>query len=594
MISIKKGPNDRVLEFGDGNSRNPSTDVYVSYRTSPQVDFPVDFEKVLEISSDEFTCVLATSCFEKVSQHNVKTLVLETFRVLKPGGRAVVVTPDTEAQMKLILSKSEWTGEEGMLLFAPLDISNKSAWSPKWAMKLFSESGFESIQITPFGNSQTDMVIQATKPSNTPLAPPKVVLTPITEEKPKEEIPVVRSHIRPKTPPTREEMFGREYFGADKNKSGYARMGFYWDYPSNALVFKNLMARKPSSVYELGCGRGYVLKRVQDSGVMAFGIDISKHAQMTRACNDISLGDATKTRYGGPNRFDLCFSQCFWEHIPENELDFVIGGISPICQRGLHGITLDGENDGADYTRCTIRSREWWQQRLPPGHEVVSKRELESGEFPKELLEDKGLIKINIGSYMTMSHYGWWNTDLPDLSQFAQANGYRFKQFDARQGIPWKTGEVDAILMCHMLEHITYKEGLTLLKECRRVIKPGSGVIRILVPDAEALMEGFINEKWKEGHSCLDLPEFDHVNDNCAAAPTQLSKLHSLLYDGHLATYDWETLSSALKEAKFIPNRVEFRESKAKGNGEVITRETLDMHGGSGLSLIVEAVPLTG
>lgn len=612
MINLDKKPGDRVLELGCGDRRHPQADVAVDKRflqgvTDFSVDLELPFTGEQAIGSDEFDWVYSCWAFEHVSWRNTKQLLSETFRVTKPGGRLVLVLPNTEAQLKHILNKTEPDDDEGSMLFGGQDYgdnSHKSYWCPRSAVKKLSEVGFVDIMVQPYGYLQTDMVVQATKPggtvklANTPTAVQPAPVSPPQTITPQAEVVQIRTNVlgsnvelitrvedTPKPPPPpRASLFTRKYFDGTKG-GGYANRGFYWDFPQNWMLWKQIMNRSPESVLELGCGRGYVLKRLQDFGVKADGVDISKHCYLTRACDGIVVDDILDSAPAVGHSWDLLFSHCFLEHVPEDKLKdlFSIWGMR--ATRGLHGITLEGEDDGSDPTRCTIRSKEWWLKRLPKGHEVFSKNELVAGPLPPEAVHDSGLCKANIGSYMTMSHNGWFNTDLHDLNQFAHQNGYRFIQNDVTRGLPWKTGEVDCIVSCHMLEHLSYAQGLSFLKDCRRVIKPNTGVMRILVPDAQLLMSNYI------GNDVLtSLNDFDEVSGGCAEAPTNAKKLAALLWEGHQSIYDEETLCKALEEAHFKPMRAEFRKTNCGDLGRLIVREVLEMH--PSLSLIVEAVPV--
>jgi ubiquinone/menaquinone biosynthesis C-methylase UbiE len=126
-----------------------------------------------------------------------------------------------------------------------------------------------------------------------------------------------------------------------------------------------------------------------------------------------------------------------------------------------------------------------------------------------------------------------------------------------------------------MLEHLTFDEGAAFLRECRRVLKPG-GVLRVLVPDAAALMTGWVTNT---------LGRFDELSPQAAARATSAGKLYELLCAEHRAIYDAETLVSALKQAGFSRGaRAAFGQSESAA----IQKETIDLY--PDLSLIAEGV----
>jgi len=116
---------------------------------------------------------------------------------------------------------------------------------------------------------------------------------------------------------------------------------------------------------------------------------------------------------------------------------------------------------------------------------------------------------------------GWVNIDLA---------GTRVDlPWDLRRPLPFASGSIDAIFHEHLLEHLTYAQGLELHQRCRLLLRPG-GVLRIGVPDAGAALRSYAapeppgswqSERW----------------------PTPLARIASLTYDhGHRAIYDAETL----------------------------------------------------
>ena len=409
------------------------------------------------------------------------------------------------------------------------------------------------------------------------------------------------------------KIFNRLYF---ENYRGQGQ--FYWDHPSNEIVFRKVMDRRPESVLELGCGRGYVLKRLEDAGVKTIGFDISKHCHMTRASDkvylkdlmgkwNISAGNGGLGTLGGvDSRHDLCLSIGVLEHIPEALIPAVLAEASRTSRRQLHAITFEGTEPWPDKTRVTLKPAEWWFElfrKTGTKAEVVPFHEFLSGSLPPEYVKGDGKVKLNVGCFMTMFHNGWVNMDVHDLRGFAQGFGYDYRIHDATLGLPFGTGTVDLIYSSHMLEHLSYAEGVSFLRECRRVIRP-DGAMRIIVPDAYRLMGSYAQSNPID--SCQDTPgkqfpflsDYDEINEGCANAPTGAGKLWSLLHEGHKACYDAETLCGALREGGWEGKPTSFRKfafgDYPYGHSGLsqILRETLDML--PCLSLFCDAVPRVG
>lgn len=78
----------------------------------------------------------------------------------------------------------------------------------------------------------------------------------------------------------------------------------------------------------------------------------------------------------------------------------------------------------------------------------------------------------------------WTNVDLK-----AKAG---VQALDLRKRLPVPDGAFDAVYSSHVLEHLTEEDGLRLLHEICRVLKPG-GVCRVAVPDLEEICRQYLN-----------------------------------------------------------------------------------------------------
>ncbi len=325
---------------------------------------------------------------------------------------------------------------------------------------------------------------------------------------------------------------------------------------------------------------------------------MSQHCYLTRVAKGVKQFDISKDKWDiEPSSkdvfipWDLAFSIAMFEHIPEDKLPNILKQLEVKTRRGLHGIDFGQADDGFDQSHVTLKPRVWWRQLFDAhglqSHEIVDKEQLEKGVYPESLYQDNGKLKLNVGCCATMWHHGWINIDVLDMEGFAKAYNYKFLRHDVKNGLPCETGTVDALVAVHFLEHLTYREGLAFLRECRRVLKPETGVMRIQVPCANTLMSEHL-----EGY----IHKFDEVNHNSSGFETSLVKLWSLLHSGHSSMYDVETLEAALENAGFIPLLSSFREVTTeppyKSSFEMIQRETLDTH--PALTLYMDAVPKLG
>lgn len=713
MINIVKNQGQKIIELGCGANPHPQADCKVDVRHIPGVtDFTADFNQPLPIASSEWDVILSIFAIEHISYRNVPQFLSECLRILKPGGTAIIVLPNTAAQLDWI--RNNPTGWDNKNLFEsaseklfgsqnmPDDQgvdhnTHKAYFSPAIAMELFTTAGFIDVRIQPYGARATDMCVSAVKPVDDPnpdknpptFAPGSMGMPDIPptqfrqKERPgeyetqlsPEQMRAKSLSVRVKTPPellattnrqesscttvnqpeamqqnphipssaeltataslppaepqdppanasvggfstaitspavlnrlkqgsetvptpyNPERMFNRSYFdGGNGGWGGYAGEG-YRDFPVHNVIARNVLERKPESVLELGCSRGYVLKRLQDAGIPAYGVDASEHCYLTRVCRHVSWGNAVdEDEYD--REVDLCFSIGFLDHIPPNLLPQVVRNMASVCKRGLHGVNPDPMTDG-DRTRLSAgKSLVWWKQLFAthaPGWpcEVVLKSELETAKSPdwaKEWMEGDGRLKLNVGCYATMFYKGWVNIDQHDLDAWAAGQGYQYRRHDLRNGIPYPTGCVDLIFAHHFLEHLSYKEGSAFLRECRRVLRP-TGALRIVVPNLQELVTMY----YLAGDGTTALETFDEMNAGCAEQKTDAGKLWSLLCPDHKAGYDSGTLEQMLEDAGFSATPAGFR-GTAHEPIQQILKECIEMEYG-GTSLFMDAVPAVG
>lgn len=159
----------KVIELGGGTMPqwHPNVDVRPCFdpNGNPTVDFTADFGQPLPIMSDEWDVVFSRYAIEHISWRLVRGFVSEVHRILKPGGTAVIVTANAEAQMRWALAR-DWDERVSQCLCGDLDYlenSHKTLFNPTWAARLFRDVGFPRIIVYPHGELNTDMVIEASK-----------------------------------------------------------------------------------------------------------------------------------------------------------------------------------------------------------------------------------------------------------------------------------------------------------------------------------------------------------------------------------------------------------------------------------------------
>jgi predicted SAM-dependent methyltransferase len=155
---------------------------------------------------------------------------------------------------------------------------------------------------------------------------------------------------------------------------------------------------------------------------------------------------------------------------------------------------------------------------------------------------DHEIRKLHIGC----GHHilkGWLNSDYyPQSTQILH--------LDATKPFPFKDGEFDYVFSEHMIEHITYSEGLHMSAECRRVLKP-NGTLRIATPNLSFLVALYQNDmktdlqkdyiKWSTDQHIPSAPSYEAI-----------FIINNFMRDWeHKFIYDEKTLRYSLENAGF-------------------------------------------
>jgi glycosyltransferase involved in cell wall biosynthesis/predicted SAM-dependent methyltransferase len=385
--------------------------------------------------------------------------------------------------------------------------------------------------------------------------------------------------------------FEREYFM--DGKTGYS---LYRDFLCHYITAEKVLERKPSNVIEIGGARGFVCRIIQAHDVSATCLDVSVYCNQNKVVEDFVLADITKDLDLG-KKYDLCFSVAVLEHLPEDKLDVAIKNMIACSKRGLHGITFTKTAQDIDETHCTMHPKEWWVERFAKVDanykvEIIDKEEMEHGmlDLAKSAPLD-GLLKLNIGCFTDMLHYGWINIDALDLKSFAIQNGYTFQQLGVANSrieydkmtqnvqlakkikpLPFSDSTVDVILTQHMLEHYSREEGIEFINECKRMLKNG-GLLRIAVVDAKYVSALYISDNLG---GLMDIA-VEQSRD-------EAESFYKMVMEGHNTVYDERALVGELVKLGFENVK---KVSAFISQSEVITKQTVSLHPTT--SLYVEA-----
>jgi predicted SAM-dependent methyltransferase len=96
-------------------------------------------------------------------------------------------------------------------------------------------------------------------------------------------------------------------------------------------------------------------------------------------------------------------------------------------------------------------------------------------------LRANSVRRLQLGSGSNV-YEGWLNTDVVD---FKRKNEIVY--LDATKPFPLPDAAFDAVFSEHMIEHLTYEDGIRCLAECHRVLRAG-GRIRVATPSLDRLI----------------------------------------------------------------------------------------------------------
>ena len=137
---------------------------------------------------------------------------------------------------------------------------------------------------------------------------------------------------------------------------------------------------------------------------------------------------------------------------------------------------------------------------------------------------------------------GWLNSDYFPRSK-------KILHLDATETFPFEDNQFDYIFSEHMIEHVSFTDGLSMLRECQRTLK-NKGKIRISTPDLQFLIELYQSSKsdiqndyirWSTDKFIKYAPYYDET-----------FVINNFVREwGHLFIYDEKTLRFSMETAGF-------------------------------------------
>jgi len=161
----------------------------------------------------------------------------------------------------------------------------------------------------------------------------------------------------------------------------------------------------------------------------------------------------------------------------------------------------------------------------------------------RRYFESHAVRKLQIGSGYNMLE-GWLNADFnPSTRQPGQI------YLNATHRFPFPDESIDYVFSEHMIEHIWWPDGQTMLKESNRILRPG-GRIRISTPNLESIVSLLDQPLTPLKEQYIKLSTDKYIPHAIDYQPGFV--INNFFWDfGHYFVYDTKTLELALRTAGF-------------------------------------------
>jgi predicted SAM-dependent methyltransferase len=152
---------------------------------------------------------------------------------------------------------------------------------------------------------------------------------------------------------------------------------------------------------------------------------------------------------------------------------------------------------------------------------------------------------------MHFLHLGCGNVQIPGFTHIDLADLPNVDLVHRVDVLPmYETSSVDMIYACHVLEHFGRHQISNVLREWFRVLKPSHGILRLSVPNFEAVVEHYLS-------STAAIPINDVLGLVCGGQKNSLD-YHNMIFDKKslsgllhdvgfslVEEWDWKTVSHA-------------------------------------------------
>jgi predicted SAM-dependent methyltransferase len=120
---------------------------------------------------------------------------------------------------------------------------------------------------------------------------------------------------------------------------------------------------------------------------------------------------------------------------------------------------------------------------------------------------------------------------------------------DASRPFPIEDETFDYVFGEHVIEHLTFPEGLSMLRQCHRILRP-RGRIRIATPNLERVAGLFVDPKTAVQRAYIEYVTDHYIGKSTGYRASFVINGHFSIF-GHRFLYDPETLEMAAREVGF-------------------------------------------
>jgi predicted SAM-dependent methyltransferase len=178
--------------------------------------------------------------------------------------------------------------------------------------------------------------------------------------------------------------------------------------------------------------------------------------------------------------------------------------------------------------------------------EVLIARMARNSKKRFKSLKGRRGLKVNLGCGNKIKN-GWLNIDLNISSSVKKeySEDTIFIQHDLRQGLLLEENSCDFIYSSHFFEHLSYQQGIGLMTDCYRALRP-EGVFRIALPDMREVFDRYLRGDYEH----FDLLKGRLNPDMESETASLIDYVNTGVYEGggHKFIYDEEKLKLILRK----------------------------------------------